>query len=432
MTRPSEPDISRALEPLRDIVDSLARAAAGAVPLGSGRQRAVRRVRSAGNAAIPVLIRGLRSLSESEATWAYYLLGRLGGPRVVARLGLLLDEDGASDEVKARALGLLSELRAPVPQRVTLKDPDGMLARSVAELLSSLKSAADLTEAVGLILEQVPMAELPSFAAELMRHGGRRATRLLDLLLAQPHLPGPVSDELCALKTSVRSPDEQRTDALHAALDRGLEYLETGRPHAARRRIQRFVDAYPDRADGHSALGVCLLELGRPDVALPHLERACALEPDEPLHVWNVASACKQAERMGGCYLALRRYLERDDRGDDATGRRNEARSFVRSYERMLRTSHPGGALADVLRGDELFARAHAALAEGLNAEAARGFEAVLALQPRHYPSWGNLGAAYLALDRQDKALICLRRALELNPEYAAARQHLALLEELR
>jgi tetratricopeptide (TPR) repeat protein len=85
--------------------------------------------------------------------------------------------------------------------------------------------------------------------------------------------------------------------------------------------------------------------------------------------------------------------------------------------------------LRDVLRGEELFARAYAALSEGRHAEAATGFEDVLALVPRHYPSWGNLGAAYLALERVTEARRCLERALELNPEYAIARHNLQLLQ---
>jgi tetratricopeptide (TPR) repeat protein len=177
---------------------------------------------------------------------------------------------------------------------------------------------------------------------------------------------------------------------------------------------------------------VCLLELNECDDALAHLREAARLEPDQPLHRWNLAAACKQAERMGGAYLALREYLALVDDGEGGDGRRSEARGFVRAYERMLRDSHPGVPLDDVLRGEELFARAYAALSEGRADEAQAGFEKVLALVPRHYPSWGNLGTAFLALGRSDDALRCFERALELNPDYAAARHNLALLDERR
>src|SRR5687767_13050790 len=113
--------ISNALGPLRDVRGSLADASRGEIPSGRERQRLVRRVRAAGNAAVPTLIRALRSPNEREATWAYYLLGRLGGDRVVRGLGRLLEDNDVTDDVKARALGLLSDLEAPVPEEVSLR-----------------------------------------------------------------------------------------------------------------------------------------------------------------------------------------------------------------------------------------------------------------------------------------------------------------------
>jgi tetratricopeptide (TPR) repeat protein len=177
---------------------------------------------------------------------------------------------------------------------------------------------------------------------------------------------------------------------------------------------------------------LCLLELDEAELAILHLREAAQLDPAEPLHQWNLAAAAKREGRMGGCYLALREYLRLDDQGRGAGDRQKEARSFVRAYERTLREVQQGVSLKDVLRGEEWFARAYAALSEGRHDEARRYFEKVIALEPGHYPSWGSLGVAYLALQRRDEALRCLRRALELNPEYGPARQNLALLDELR
>jgi Flp pilus assembly protein TadD len=384
-------------------------------------------VRTAGNAAVPVLLRAFASTREPESGLAYYLLERLGGERVIQRIGALLGDPQIADEVKARALGLLSDLEAPVPEAVSLHDPDALLQRSVRELVDSLDNEEELAQAVDLIVEQVPDAEVPAFAAEVVRHGGRRAAPLLEALLARRGLSGDTQQALSVLARQALAPRAER--ALALALDRGLEYLEAGRPRAARRRLARFVRAHPEHAEAQSALGVCLLELGCHDEAAEHLREAARLEPAEALHRWNLAAVGKAAERMGGAYLALRDYLALADDSDGAAERRGEAKSFVRAYERMLRESHPGVPLSDVLRGEELFARAYAALSEGRAAEAQRGFEEVLTLVPRHYPSWGNLGAAHLAQAQKDEAARCLRRALELNPDYAVARQNLALLE---
>src|SRR5690349_23609585 len=61
-----------------------------------------------------------------------------------------------------------------------------------------------------------------------------------------------------------------------------------------------------------------------------------------------------------------------------------------------------------------LFARAYAALSEGRHAEAANGFEDVLALVPRHYPSWGNLDRKSTRLNsshvESSYAVFCLKK----------------------
>lgn len=418
--------ITCSLEPLRTIVESLKQASSGQVPAGTERRKMIRAVKSAGNAAVPALLRAFCSSQESESSWAYFLLGRLGGERVVRKVGELLEDPGVEDAVKARALGLLSDLHAPVPAQVRLKDPEALLARSVKELLASLDGEGELEQAVELIRDQVPEPEMPAFVGELVRHGGRRAAPIVALLAADTTLGAATRAAMTELHRQASATRAER--AVAEALDRGLEYLEAGRPRAALKRLERVVTQAPDHAEGRSALGVCLLQLGDAATAVEHLRQAARLDPEEALHAWNLAAAAKQADRMGGAYLALREYLERLDDTEGAQERRREARAFVRAYEKMLRESHPGVSLADYLRGEELFARAYAALADGHAADAVRGFEAVIALVPRHYPSWGNLGAAFLQLGRRDEAHRALDEALRLNPDYALARKNLSLL----
>jgi tetratricopeptide (TPR) repeat protein len=411
---------------LREVLQSLLDARAGTVPAGADRARLVRRARAAGPAVVPKLVEALSAAADAESGWAYHLLARLGGSRVIRALERLCTGP-ASDAVKARALGLLSDLQAPMPQHIQLRDPEALLGRSVRDLLDGLESADEVDTAVALIVDSVPEPEVPAFVAELVRHGGKKAAPVIRTLSAR----GGLSDDtLAALDELYREATATAADrAALEALERGLEYLEAGRPRAARRRLERFVARQPDSAEGRSALGVCLLELDDVDAAIDHLAEAIRLEPTQALHRWNLASAAKQADRMGGCYLALRDYLALGDDSEGYVERRAEAKSFVRAYERMLRGNHPGVPLRDVLRGEELFARAYAALSEGKNLEAAHGFENVLALVPRHYPSWGNLGAAYLALDRTAEAQRCLERALELNPEYTIAKHNLLLIQ---
>jgi len=140
-----------------------------------------------------------------------------------------------------------------------------------------------------------------------------------------------------------------------------------------------------------------------------------------------VASAAQKAGRAARCYLALRAYLGCAT-GPTEAERRAEAERYVRHYEQTVREQYASLDPVRLAEGEEIFLDARAALNAGHLAEAVREFERVLTLVPAHYPTWGNLGAAYLELGRRDQAARCLERALELRPDYAPARRALQTL----
>jgi tetratricopeptide (TPR) repeat protein len=416
-------DISNSFAALRELTDSLTRAAAGWIPVGSERRELLRRARSAGPAALPTLFRSLTSGSELEATWAHFVLSRLGGARIIDRVSSIAADRTLSDHTRTRAIRLLTELRAPAPAEVTLGDPDLLLRSGVLALLDAFERGKSDVE---MIFEQVADADLPLFASELCRHGGTRALGLVGRLLESDSLPPAVRRALERIADGQTAAKSVRPDG--AALERGLNYLEAGRPQAARAHLQRFVGSRPAHPEGQSALGVCLLELGLAEEALVHLRLAAELDAAEPLHHWNLASAYEHAKRHGGCYLALRDYLALYDDGDQAHERRAEASAFVGAYERALLEA---GAvpLSDMLHGPQRLARAHATLLEARPSEAACQFEAIVSCEPNHHLSWTHLGSAYLALGRTTEARACLERALMLAPDFALARRKLANLK---
>jgi tetratricopeptide (TPR) repeat protein len=431
--------ISNSLGPLRDIHGSLRLAASGAIPAGAVRTKYVRRVRAAGNAALPTLLRALSSENDAEASWASYLLGRLGGARVTDRLAALVEDREVAPATRRRALALLSDLDVELAASPAIDQPDAsLLERSVSALVGRLDRPEDLDEAVALIVSQIPEGELSQIAAELSRHRDPRGRALIERLAVQVALQPETRAELRQILALLDGHGEgheepsrgDRRRPLRPTLESALDDLEAGRTQRARRALERLATRSPDRPEVRSALGVCLLELDEVARAIDHLCAAATLEPDEALHQWNVASAMKSAERVGGCYLALRKYLAADDRSDGASERLAEARRFVRGYEQMLQLAHPAVSLGDSLRGEALFAEAHAALEEGRADEARLGFEAVLRLQPQHHPSWALLGSAFVALGLRGDAHGCLSRALELLPGYAPAVKQLVLLED--
>lgn len=340
--------ISGALAPLREVVGSLARARGGFCATGLERQRLLRQVRRAGRAALPALLQALGAESSYEAAWAHCLLRALAASdkrpqlreRVLQRLTGLLKSSRHADSVKARAMALLADLGAPLGDEVVLQDPDALLAGSVRELLSSLDSAADLAQALDLIFSQVPVAELRQFLDEVAHHGGALARPLFSALIADPRLPIEVAHHLMAQYRPTRLPPRAAPvrrsrpagERMLTRLARALNLLGEGKLTQARSRLSRLVPEFPDQPAVHSALGLCLLRLGKPHEALAPLQRALELEPAVAAHAWNLAAAAQAAQRLGTCYRSLRRYLEQTDDSDGAPSRRRTAELFCRSY----------------------------------------------------------------------------------------------------
>lgn len=219
-----------------------------------------------------------------------------------------------------------------------------------------------------------------------------------------------------------------RDDAAPDLLGRASALLDRGRADRALTLTARYVQAFPEDAEGRSLHGSCLLEAGKLDEALAELAAAARLEPDEPLHHWNLSHAAKKAGKLGACYLALADYLRGKDRSPGAASRARTARSFMRLFERFARLEHPDATAVAVARAEELFERATRHLDANRLPEAVAGFEAVLKLVPSHYPSWSNLGVAYANLRRPAEAERCLRKALDFRPDYEVARKNLASL----
>jgi hypothetical protein len=77
-------------------------------------------------------------------------------------------------------------------------------------------------------------------------------------------------------------------------------------------RAQVLLARCAESADLAAATAACLLAQKRPDAAtdaLPYLVRAVELEPEFPLHHWNLAAVLHQLGDAPACYRALQRFL---------------------------------------------------------------------------------------------------------------------------
>jgi tetratricopeptide (TPR) repeat protein len=74
-------------------------------------------------------------------------------------------------------------------------------------------------------------------------------------------------------------------------------------------RAQVLLARCEDTADVAAATAACLIAQQRVADAVVHLARAVELEPDFPLHHFNLAAALHQLGDASGCYHAMRRFL---------------------------------------------------------------------------------------------------------------------------
>src|SRR5579862_3730306 len=80
-----------------------------------------------------------------------------------------------------------------------------------------------------------------------------------------------------------------------AAFRAGYAAQQAGQLEEARARIAEAVRMAPQIPEGREALGIVLLEMGRPGQALPQLEAAARLKPDDQAIESNLAYALAQS-----------------------------------------------------------------------------------------------------------------------------------------
>lgn len=197
------------LLPLRDIVQSLREAEQGVPPQGKAQKRLRSQVRAMGTAALPALLRALRSENACVVDWACDLLGSIADaqlPDLCERLDTILVDPQVQDATKARILGLLADLQAPVPTQVLLQDPDAMIRTSVRDLIADLSNEQAMAQALDLLFCQVSTDDLPRFLSEVARHGGASAQPFLAAVITDPRTPRTVAQGLMQTQRPLAAP----------------------------------------------------------------------------------------------------------------------------------------------------------------------------------------------------------------------------------
>lgn len=195
----ANPESPVSLLPLVETTQALKRARLGQSPSKDAQKELCKLVRVAGPAVIPALLRSLDSDSIQEADLAAVLLCALDVNVVSRRLGNLVGSSAISDRCKTRAVEVLATMGAPIPDSVTLKNPDLFVADTLIGLLSKLDTEDDFRHAVGEFLKNLGHPELLGGLRVMLQHGGERGAKFVRYMMADLRTPWAVVSRLALL-----------------------------------------------------------------------------------------------------------------------------------------------------------------------------------------------------------------------------------------
>jgi protein O-GlcNAc transferase len=233
----------------------------------------------------------------------------------------------------------------------------------------------------------------------------------------------------CTLAGSLAAIDsrQQRLRSADAAFHAGYAAEKCGDLPVARQQFEKVVQLAPDIAEGHSALGSVLVQLGQYTQAIRELTRAVALKADDRSAQINLAVAYEQS---GGHEksLALFRSLERNATGSLPPGVVIlYIRALAATRQTELAIKKTQGAVASAPEDPILHDTLGSLEAQRQDWNGAvRQFKEAIRLDPNFVEAYLHLGLTLMMEQRTPEAVQELRTAAELSPKSAFAQVEFA------
>ena len=213
------------------------------------------------------------------------------------------------------------------------------------------------------------------------------------------------------------------TSAPHPDLLRAMRFMQTGDNLRALASIEDALPTVADELPYRALGGLAALKAQQPERAVPHLQRALELKPDDPASLQNLASAYVQlkdfdavitlAEKMEGPLLARAEGFAWQERG--------EPEKAAVLYRQAIE-SDPGD-LASLNNLGNIY------VSFGKFDEAIQCFEAAITLAPADVSLYLNLADALRKADRGEARLKVMLDAIRLAPNDRQVLTELALAQ---
>ena len=211
-----------------------------------------------------------------------------------------------------------------------------------------------------------------------------------------------------------------------AECDRIGTLFNSGRYVELEGRMRILIEEFPESGLAWKALGASIQMQGREEDALPALQRATELLPNDAPAQSNLGRALRHIGQLDGAMACFIRAVEiKPDFADahnnlgvvlQVLGRLKEA---VASYRRAVQ-----------IKSDYVVAHNNLGVSLhdlGLPADAAASFRRALEIDPGFAQAHSNLAGALLDLGQLVDAEMSYRRALEINPDFVTAHNKLGV-----
>lgn len=217
---------------------------------------------------------------------------------------------------------------------------------------------------------------------------------------------------------SSRQPFIMRIDPeVDEQVDHALAMIERGNWLVGESSLAALLKQHPDLHTVQFAMGVVRAKQQRYDEAIMHFDNAIEIFPDFVEAWFNKGVAHKEQLDIEDMIRAFQQVLELGNPTDDFV---QQAKQIIGSFEQHLR-DHDGVTLDAYLQAKGRFDQAFTMMEQRRWAQALEGFQAVIALNPTHTQSYGNMGICYGYLGRRREALAAFDQALALDPHYEPA-----------
>ncbi|MBM3910634.1 MAG: tetratricopeptide repeat protein [Thaumarchaeota archaeon] len=214
----------------------------------------------------------------------------------------------------------------------------------------------------------------------------------------------------------------------HDACDAALAKIEAGDFLNGEFEAERLYDLYPNDHMVQFLQGICATKREYYQDAIFFFEEAIQINPWFCEAYFNAALLYRKECNVVQSIAYFRKIIEIEgEHGDLGKLAKKEIEWLA---ETIQKTS--GETLENYLKSSMLFNEAFTALRQECYEEALSLFQQVLALNPNHVQSHGNIALAYSALGKQELALQYLDKALLLDPTYEPAQQNRELISKLK